>query len=111
MAGSHRWAGEMYNSSFILVSDTLIDASIYILDDTTVVFDRKIRPEQISLYYKGTDLANKCNVYSYFKITNFTNPVQYVSDTLKYYYEHNKITYFSLDTRLFKTTYFNIHTL
>ncbi len=109
MSGQHTWVGEMYSSN-VGVHDTMFDASIYVLDDTTVVFDRKIRIEPISLYYCGSDVNSKCNIYSYYEITNFKNPVQGVSDTLKYYYESNKIAYYSRDTRGFGYIYISVFT-
>ncbi len=94
MAGNHKWVGTIYNYRDSSLHDTTFDALVYAFDDTTVAFDKTLRPDIDFLKYIKNDNINACNIYTYYRV-RYINPTQAISDTIKYYYKINKITYIS----------------
>lgn len=94
MAGKHMWVGSIYNYKDSSLHDTTFEAIIYSFDDSTIAYDKTIRPNIEFLTYIKNDAVNMCNIYAYYRVV-YTNPSQAISDTVKYYYISNKITYYS----------------
>lgn len=94
MAGNHKWVGTFrdFNSS---VRDTVFEGIITVISDNAVRFEASaISPIRTLLYIDKKYKFNE-NIYAYFEISMAGTEVTTRTDTLKYNYVNNTISYYA----------------